>query len=31
MKETFEIIALLIIMGGLIYYFYLEYRLEHKK
>jgi len=31
MKEVLEIIALLIFTGGLIYYFYLEYKLEHKK
>jgi len=31
MKEAFEIIALLIIAGGLLYYFYLEYKLEHRK
>jgi len=31
MKEILEAIALLILIFALIYYFYLEYKLEHKK
>jgi len=31
MKEILESIALLILIFGLLYYFYLEYKLEHKK
>ena len=31
MKETLEAIALLFFIAGLIYYFYLEYKLEHKQ
>jgi len=31
MKDILESIALLIMLGGLLYYFYLEYKLEHKK
>jgi len=30
-KDIFEIMALLTMLGGLIYYYYLEYRLNHKK
>jgi len=31
MKDILESIALLIMLIGLLYYFYLEYKLEHKK
>jgi len=31
MKDILESIALLIMLGGLLYYFYLEYKLEYKK
>ncbi len=31
MKDILESIALLIMLGGLMYYFYLEYKLEHSK
>jgi len=31
MKEAFEVIALLIITTGLLYYFYLESKLEHRQ
>ncbi len=31
MKETLEAIVLLFFIVGLLYYFYLEYRLEHKQ
>ena len=31
MKEILEIIVLLFFIGALLYYFYLEYKLEHKK
>jgi len=31
MNDIFEFIALLIMLGGLIYYFYLEYKLEHNR
>ncbi len=31
MKEILEASVLLFLIGGLIYYFYLEYKLEHDK
>ncbi len=31
MKMILEAIALIIMIVGLLYYFYLEYKLEHKK